>query len=180
MVARLQAQDLEDLKIVSAMLQDAAIRVGDIAWLPKRRRFAFGGSRFMWEAQHGIAPDGNAPDGKAPDGKAPGGTAASGEDGAAKPARIGFGAHVDSVLSVASRGIARDRPDDVLVLLAVTAEGPEEESPEGGGGAISLIFAGGSAITLRVECIDMSLADLGTSYATRLKPDHDLDSDPDR
>ncbi|MFC3228921.1 DUF2948 family protein [Marinibaculum pumilum] len=159
MAARLQAQDLEDLAVISALLQDAAVRVGDIAWLPKRRRFAFGGSRFQWE--QAAAPDGG------------------------KPARIGFGAHVDSVLSVASRGIAQDRPDDILVLLAVTADFPAGTADEGGPddegtgpageGAISLIFAGGSAITLRVECIDMSLADLGAPYATRLTPDHDLD-----
>ena len=160
MTARLQAQDLEDLAVISALLQDAAVRVGDIAWLPKRRRFAFGGSRFQWE--EAAVPDGG------------------------KPARVGFGAHVDSVLSVSSRGIAQDRPDDILVLLAVTADFPQPV-PDGEGatgdeaaeaavdGAISLIFAGGSAITLRVECIDMSLADLGAPYATRLTPDHDLD-----
>lgn len=144
--ARLQAQDTEGLTLLSAMLQDAVLRVGDIAWLPNRRRFAFGGSRFRREAAGG------------------GGT----------PERIGFGAHIDTVLSVARRGIAQDRPDDLLVLLAVTAEPAAAEAPDGPW-ALGLIFAGGSAINLRVECIDMSLADLGAPYDTRLTPDHDLD-----
>ncbi|MEQ8348677.1 MAG: DUF2948 family protein [Sneathiellaceae bacterium] len=146
MTARLQAQDQEGLTLLSAMLQDAVLRVGDLAWLPKRRRFAFGGSRYRHEA---VVEGG-------------------------KPERIGFGAHVDTVLSVASRGIAQDRPDDLLVLLAVTAVPPPEDAPDGPW-ALGLIFAGGSAINLRVECIDMSLADLGAAYGTRLTPDHDLD-----
>lgn len=142
---RLQAQDSEDLKILSALLQDAAVRVGDMAWLQQSRRFAFGGSRFRWEAA------------------APGG----------RPDRIGFGAHIDHVQAVAQRGIAQDRADDVLLLLAVTAT-----VDEAGAAEFSLIFAGGGAINLRVECIDMCLADLGEPYATRLKPAHDLGPDP--
>jgi len=138
---RLQARDGEDLKILSAMLQDAAVRVGDIAWLPRQRRFALGGSRFRWER------------------------AVAGE----RPERIGFGAHVDSVLSVAHRGIAQDRLDEVLVLLALTLAEAGDGSAE-----LGLIFAGGGAINLRVECIDMTLSDLGMPYPTRLKPRHDL------
>lgn len=139
---RLQARDAEDLKVVSAMLQDAAIRVGDMAWLKRSRRFAFGGSRFRRET--------------------------AGPDGPAE--RIGFGAHIDHVLAVAQRGIDQERRDDVLLLLAVTATEDED-----GGAEFSLIFAGGGAINLRVECIDMCLADLGDPYPTRLRPAHDLE-----
>jgi hypothetical protein len=47
---RLLALDQEDLAIVSAHLQDAVVRVGDIAYLPKERRFALLARRFDWEA----------------------------------------------------------------------------------------------------------------------------------
>lgn len=47
---RLLAADEEDLKVISACLQDAVAKVGDFAWLPGERRFAFVANRFLWEA----------------------------------------------------------------------------------------------------------------------------------
>ncbi len=47
---RLIAFDSEDLAVVSANLQDALVRVGDMAWLPEQDRFALGLSRFDWVA----------------------------------------------------------------------------------------------------------------------------------
>lgn len=48
--ARLMARDEEDLKVISALLQDAATLAKDVAWLPKERRFAFVANRYRWEA----------------------------------------------------------------------------------------------------------------------------------
>lgn len=45
---RLIAFDSEDLQVVSAHLQDALARVGDMAWLPEQDRFVLGLSRFDW------------------------------------------------------------------------------------------------------------------------------------
>jgi len=44
------AMDAEDLAVISANLQDAVVRVGDIAFLPWSRRFAFLACRFDWVA----------------------------------------------------------------------------------------------------------------------------------
>lgn len=46
---KLIAQSEEDLAVISALLQDAAVKIGDIAWLPAEKRFAFVGNRFRWE-----------------------------------------------------------------------------------------------------------------------------------
>ena len=46
---RLAARDAEDLGVLSALLQDAVTRSGDIAWLPKERRFALVANRYRWE-----------------------------------------------------------------------------------------------------------------------------------
>ena len=46
---RLQAVSSDDLISVSACLQDAAIKVSDIAFIPKAYRFAFVGNRYRWE-----------------------------------------------------------------------------------------------------------------------------------
>lgn len=47
---KLVAFDPEDLAVVSAHLQDSLLRVGDIVYLPKERRFAIQARRFDWEA----------------------------------------------------------------------------------------------------------------------------------
>jgi hypothetical protein len=46
----LAAQDAEDLEILSARLQDAAGKLKNFVWLPKKRRFAALVNRFQWEA----------------------------------------------------------------------------------------------------------------------------------
>lgn len=46
---RLAAADGEDLEILSARLQDAAAKLKDFTWLPKKRRFAAVLNRLQWE-----------------------------------------------------------------------------------------------------------------------------------
>ncbi|NVJ96801.1 MAG: DUF2948 family protein [Alphaproteobacteria bacterium] len=46
---KLMGQNPEELTILSGLLQDTTVRVGDIAWLPEEHRFAFVGNRFRWE-----------------------------------------------------------------------------------------------------------------------------------
>jgi len=50
----LGAEDAEDLQVISARLQDAVARVGDLVWLPKQRRFAALFNRFKWESGQGL------------------------------------------------------------------------------------------------------------------------------
>src|SRR5690242_15493382 len=47
---RLIALDPEDLEVMSCNLQDAVVRVADVAYLPGQRRFAFLANRFDWVA----------------------------------------------------------------------------------------------------------------------------------
>jgi hypothetical protein len=47
---RLLAEDAEDLQVISAALQDAVVKVGDICWEPKSRRLTLELNRFRWEA----------------------------------------------------------------------------------------------------------------------------------
>ena len=48
---RLLAQDAADLAVVSAALQDAVAKVGDIAYEAKARRLTIAFNRFRWEAK---------------------------------------------------------------------------------------------------------------------------------
>jgi hypothetical protein len=93
---KLVAFDEEDLAVISACVQDAVLKVGDLVYLPKERRFALGMNRFIWE--------------KAADG--------SRKDYERRRAALTF----DRVLSVKTSNIRRDRPDAVLELLACSFE----------------------------------------------------------
>ncbi|AXS42475.1 DUF2948 family protein [Breoghania sp. L-A4] len=78
--------------------------------------------------------------------------------------------HFNRVMAVRSSGIDRSNKDAVLELLALAFE--ESEAPAG---QLTLVFAGGGAVQLDVECIEAQLADLGAAWATDNKPEHDLD-----
>ena len=46
---RLLAQDSDDLAVISAAMQDAVAKVGDITFEPKARRLTIAFNRFRWE-----------------------------------------------------------------------------------------------------------------------------------
>ena len=50
---RLLAQDADDLAVISAAMQDAVAKVGDIAYEAKARRLTIGFNRYRWEAGGG-------------------------------------------------------------------------------------------------------------------------------
>jgi hypothetical protein len=47
---KLRAEDEEDLAVVSTILQDALVPVGEMAYLPDEKRFVLVANRFKWEA----------------------------------------------------------------------------------------------------------------------------------
>jgi len=142
---KLAALDEDDLKIISAHMQDAVLKVGDITWMPRKARFALVANRFEWLSAHRGPND--------------------------RPMRARTGLHFEHVLSVKSRGIRRQAPDGVLSLLAITFT----PGPEPPGGFVDLIFSGDGVIRLEVECIDAWLEDLGQMWEARGVPHHDLD-----
>ena len=50
---RLLAQDQDDLAVISAALQDAVAKVGDINFEPKARRLTLAFNRYRWEMEGG-------------------------------------------------------------------------------------------------------------------------------
>ena len=50
---KLLAQDAEDLAVISAAMQDAVAKVGDITYEPKARRLTIAFNRYRWEAGGG-------------------------------------------------------------------------------------------------------------------------------
>jgi hypothetical protein len=72
------------------------------------------------------------------------------------------------VQGVRSRAVSRDI-DAVHALIDVRFE-PAAEAPAG---VLTLTFAGQTQIQLNVECLDVTLADIGPPWPTRRKPDHE-------
>jgi len=87
----------------------------------------------------------------------------------ASPRRRLAGVHVERVLSVKTRGLA---PGDAMPmsLLALTFEATDPPS-----GHIDMVFSGGAAVRLTVECIEVRMKDLGPVWEAVARPGHELD-----
>ncbi len=96
---KLRAEDIEDLIVVSACLQDAVTRGSEFVYQAKQRRFAAIFSRFLWEDSQGGGRDANR--------------------------RVRAGLHFDGVLAVRFRALQRST-DEVLELLSVTGQRGED------------------------------------------------------
>ncbi len=86
---KLLAEDADDLSIISAALQDAVTKIGDIHWEPRARTLTITFNRFRWETAEGGAE------------------------------RVRSALQFGGVLSVKARRLRRDRKDAVVELLAL-------------------------------------------------------------
>lgn len=139
---RLIALDIDDLAIVSALVQDAVLKAGDLRWEPRQHRFALAMNRLAWEAPQQPGPR-------------------------REHQRRRAAMHFERVLSVRSTGLDRAATEQVLQLLAVRFE--PRDSPSG---EVVLDFAGAARIGLTVECLEAQLADLGPAWSTPRAPRH--------
>ena len=141
---RLVGLDSEDLEVISALVQDAVFKVGDLDYRPSRRQFVLIGNRFVWEG------------------------AGSRRQKTFERRRSVL--HFDRVDAVRTLGIDRSRPDDVLSLLAMRYVAGALPPA----GEIELIFAGDASILLDVECLEAQLADQAGAWETPFRPKHPL------
>lgn len=79
--------------------------------------------------------------------------------------------HFDRVGAVRKRGLDPSA-SGVLNLLAVLFEPGDAPS-----GCVTLVFSGGGAIRLDVECIEAQLKDIGPAWEAAHRPAHDTDGD---
>jgi hypothetical protein len=86
------AEDAEDLAVISAALQDAVTRIGDIRFESRARRLTVAFNRFRWEAPEG------------------------------RGERVRAGLQLGGVMSVKARNLRREPADAVLELLALSFE----------------------------------------------------------
>ncbi|UIJ71336.1 DUF2948 family protein [Aurantimonas sp. HBX-1] len=150
---RLLAVDADDLAIISAHCQDAVVKLKDCHFRAHTGQFVMEMNRFVWEA--------------ARERKRFRVFARSSYE------RRRAVMHFDRVRQVQRLNLDLAASDQVLVLLAIRFT--ETTAPSG---TVELVFAGGSAIRLDVEVIEAQLADIGGSWSTDARPDHDR-PDPD-
>jgi len=110
---RLRAEDQDDLKVISTLIQDAVFPASEIKWQSGKRRFALLINRFRWENKTNTAE------------------------------RVQSVLAFDDIASVSSQGIERGDPDTILSTLAVTWQPGEDgtgrlEITLAGDGAIAL------------------------------------------
>jgi hypothetical protein len=145
---KLIALDADDLNVISAHLQDAVVRVGDMKYLPREKRFAAVVNRFDWD--------------KALSGGA--GVRQRGNE------RRRTGLRFERVLAAKIYGADLKDSRATLALLAITFE--KRADPGAADGHVTLTFSGGAAIRLDVECLEAEMKDLGAAWAAKRTPDH--------
>jgi DUF2948 family protein len=143
---KLMALDEDDLAVISACLQDAVFKVGDIAWKGQAGVMTLEVNRFVWEAGD------------------------KSRDRRKEWERRRAVLAVKRAGSVRSRGVDRAKTDEVLSLLALRFAAAEE----GPSGTLELVLAGEASILVEVECLEVQLSDVSGSWGTEFKPRHPL------
>lgn len=132
---RLVAQDADDLKVISTLVQDAVLPVTELKFDAKRRRFALLVNRFRWEDRAEAEAVGRAYE------------------------RVRSVLVVEDVLKVQSFGFDRADKDLVLSLLSLDFTAGED-----GAGRLTLTLAGDGAVALEVEALEVRLDDVTRPY----------------
>lgn len=142
---RLKAETPEDLPILSALVQDAVATVGEIAWTPRRRRFALLIHRFRWEDAAAATRQGRAFE------------------------RVQALLDIGGALRVQASGLDPAARDLVVSILSVVFDPGED-----GAGRVRLLLAGDGEIAVDVECLDVALRDVTRPYLapSGKAPDH--------
>ena len=143
---KLRALDADDLKVVSALVQDGVFPASEMTWQVPQRRFAVLLNRFRWEDRDNAA--------------------ARRRDFE----RVQSVLTIEDVRKVQSQGVPRGDADTVLSILTI-----EFEAGEDGTGRILLNLAGDGAIALDVEALEVTLTDVTRPYVAPSKraPEHD-------
>lgn len=100
---RILAQSVEDLNVISAAVQDAVVKAGNLSFDSRRRRFSLEINRFRWEDE-----------------------TRKGKQGERVRSLLAF----DGVLGVRTRAITKADPELILSLLQASFA-PSDEAPAG-------------------------------------------------
>lgn len=142
----LGALGVEDLQVISGLVQDSVFPITEMQWDAGARRLVFLLNRFRWEDEAGLRNTRVHP-----------------------PERVRSLLVIDNVLKVASQGVDRSDKETILSVLSLTFDAKDD-----GAGFIELTLAGDGAIRASVEALEVSLKDVTRPYVapSRSVPGH--------
>ena len=142
---RLIAFAVEDLKVISSLVQDAVLPIGEMRWSPNERRFAMLLNRFRWEDIKDEKSEGQVYE------------------------RVQSVLAFEDVQNIQTQSI--DRKDDNLIISILEIS---FYAVEDGMGFYLITLAGDGVIRLNVEALEVTLQDVTSPYKapSGLKPNH--------
>ncbi len=144
---RLLAQTVEDLEVISTLVQDAVGQNSEVSWMPRHNRFALMINRFRWEDQANATLQ-------------------------SRPfERVQATLVISNVLKAGADGINSRDKESIFSVLSIAFVSQEDAA-----GEVVVTLAGDGAIRLKVECLDVCLTDMSRPYKARAKlaPAHKL------
>jgi|TARA_B100000767_G_scaffold129218_1_gene122851 hypothetical protein len=142
---RLIAFSVEDLQVISSLVQDAVLPIGEMQWSPGKRRFAMLLNRFRWEDIKDEKSEGQVYE------------------------RVQSVLAFEDVQNIQTQSI--DRKDDNLIISILEIS---FYAVEDGMGFYLITLAGDGVIRLNVEALEVTLQDVTSPYKapSGLKPNH--------
>ena len=141
---KLIGRNLDDLKVISAHLQDSITTVKDIVFLKQNKIFVLIVNRFMWEdVERGVFR---------------------------KNKRIRCAVKFEEVNKTVSKNINQKKKNKILECLAIHSSLNQKDKIY----ETKIFFAGGSIITMFSETIDIVMHDLGKPWDVKFTPKHNI------
>lgn len=135
---RLAAESVEDLAVISALIQDSVGLARDFVWMRRKRRFALFLNRFRWEDRIRAERAGRPYE------------------------RVRSVALIENVLAVRASGLDPRDPDLALSLLQISfAPSADPEDPSG---LLRLVLSGDGELEIEVEALEIRLEDVTRPY----------------
>jgi len=145
----LGALSIEDLEVISSILQDGIFFIKDLAWFKKKRQVAVLVNRFRWENESEYKAKKTTPE------------------------RVLSLLIVDNVLNVSSKGISRSDINAPLHLLKL------DLNQSKGNIFLTLLLSDFGAIRCEVEAIELSIKDVTRPHKAKSGkiPNHPINDD---
>ena len=142
---RLIAFAVEDLQVISSLVQDAVLPIGEMQWSPGKRRFAMLLNRFRWEDIKDEKSEGQVYE------------------------RVQSVLAFEDVQNIQTQSIDRKDDNSIISILEISFYTVED-----GMGFYLITLAGDGVIRLNVEALEVTLQDVTSPYKapSGLKPNH--------
>ena len=149
---KLLARDVDDVEVLSALLQDSIIPRADMVFDRKLNEFVFVANRFCWE----LKPSADV----------------TGSDGKSLHKRRLCGVRISHVCLIQHHKWPDKRHAALFNLLALRYMDMAEQANKRA--VLQFEFSGGVDLRLKIDEIDIALEDLDSGYPTSMQPGHDL------